>query len=42
MKGLRNQQRREQGIRSHEIDAQHLDAVNSAFSKHGVYNETPI
>ena len=41
MKTLRRQQSREQGIRNHEINAQHLDAVNSAFSKHGVYNETP-
>ena len=41
IKTLKGRQGREQGLKRHEAAAQHLDAVNSAFSKHGVYNETP-
>jgi len=36
-----HRQRREQGVQMSDIEKQQKDIINTAFSKHGVYDETP-
>ena len=36
-----HRRRREQGAQKSDIENQQKDAINTAFSKHGVYDETP-